>query len=212
MPYFGTRDLAGITFFAGLWGVLNATISPVFFQLFRLPFLCGVIGFAALILKVWWVRKFGAATFVGIIATTVNFMFRPDATQFLGFTAASIFFDLATSFTGHKHLFKKKLTSSITLFGLSVLSAAIAGLIIPALFMDPVILGRCGGPSAWSGLHAVGGVIGGAVGVILTNALAVRGIAAKGTKIGEARGRKDITPDRETSSSASSSEIRKCIA
>ena len=212
MPYFGTRDLAGITIFAALWGVLNATISPVFFQMFRLPFLCDVIGFAALILTVWWVRKLGAATFVGIIATIVNFMFRPDATQFLGFTAASMLFDLITSFTGHKHLFKKKLTSSITLFGLSVLSAAVAGLIIAAFFMDPVILGRWGGLLVWSGLHAVGGVIGGAVGVILTNALAVRGIAAKGTEIGEARGRKDITPDRETPSSASSLEIRTCIS
>ena len=127
MPYFGTRDLAGITIFAALWGVLNATISPVFFQLFRLPFLCDVIGFAALILAGWWVRKF------------------------------------------------------------------VAGLIIAAFFMDPVILGRWGGNIIWSGFHAIGGAIGGAVGVILTNALTVRGIAAKGTKIGEARNRKDIT-------------------
>jgi len=129
------------------------------------------------------VRKLGATTFVGIIATVVNFMFRPDATQFLGFTAASIFFDLTTSFTGHKRLFRKQLASSIALFGLSVLSAAIAGLIIAAFFMDPVILGRWGGPLVWSGLHAVGGVIGGAVGVILTNALAVRGIAANGERL-----------------------------
>ena len=98
MPYFGTRDLAGITIFTALWGVLNATISPVFFQLFRLPFLCDVIGFAALILAVWWMRKLGAATFVGVMATMVNFIFRPDATPFFGFTAASMLFDMITFF------------------------------------------------------------------------------------------------------------------
>ena len=212
MPYFGTRDLAGMTIFAALWGVLNATISPVFFQLFHLPFLCDVIGFAALILAVWWVRKFGATTFVGVIATIVNFMFRPDATHFFGFTAASMLFDVTTFFTRYKHLFKKNLADSIILFGLSVVSAAVAGLIIAAFFMDPVILGRWGGTIIWSGLHATGGVIGGEVGVILTNALTVRGIAAKGTKIGEARNHKEITTKHKDLSCASSLEIRTYIA
>jgi len=53
-----------------------------------LPFLCDLIGFAAVILAVWWVRKLGTATFIGLIATIVNFMFRPDAVHLFGFTAA----------------------------------------------------------------------------------------------------------------------------
>lgn len=64
----------------------------------------------------------------------------------------------------------------------------------------------------WSVLHAVVGVIGGAVGVILANALAVRDVATKGAKIGDSGAPKDITPARETSSSTSSLEIRTCTA
>ncbi len=185
MPYFGTRDLAGIAIFAALWGVLNATISPVFFRLFHLPFLCDLIGFAAQILAVWWVRKFGTATFVGFVATVVNFMFRPDAVHFLGFTAASILFDVITSLTGHKRLFGNRLAGSVVLFALSVFSAAVAGLIIGVFFMEPAPLQRWGGILAWSGLHAVGGIIGGVVGVVLMNALIARGITAKGMEVRE---------------------------
>ena len=182
MVHFGTRDLAGITIFAALWGVLNATISPVFFRLFHLPFLCDLIGFAALILAVWWVRKLGTATFVGFIATIINFMFRPDAVHFFGFTAASILFDVTSSLTGYGRLFEKKLLGSIVLFALSVFSAAVAGLIIGTFFMEPGPLQRWGGILAWSGLHATGGVIGGTLGVTLMNALTARGITTKAYK------------------------------
>ena len=84
-------------------------ISPVFFQLFHLPFLCDLIGFAALILIVRWLSKLGTATLVGFIATITDFMFRPDAVYFLGFAAASIVFGAVASFAGHKRLFQKKL-------------------------------------------------------------------------------------------------------
>ena len=184
MVYFGTRDLTGITIFAALWGVLNAMISPVFFRLFHLPFLCDLIGFAALILAVWWVRKLGTATFVGFIATIINFMFRPDAVHFFGFTAASILFDVIASLTGYRRLFEKKLLGSTILFALSVFSAAAAGLIIGTFFMEPGPLQRWGGILAWSGLHAIGGVIGGTIGVTLINALTARGITTRSTQEG----------------------------
>ncbi len=187
MPYFQTRDLAVITIFAALWGVLNATISPVFFQLFHLPFLCDVIGFAALILAVWWVKKLGTATFVGFIATAMNFIFRPDAFHFFGFTAASMIFDVIASLIGYSRLFQNRILGSTVLFALSVFSAAAAGLIIAAFFMEPAALGRWGGTLAWSGLHALGGAIGGAVGVSLMNALTARGITAKDTEVAEAQ-------------------------
>jgi hypothetical protein len=189
--YFETRDLAGITIFAALWGVLNAAISPVFFRLFQLPFFCDLIGFAALILAVWWVRKIGTATFVGVIATVINFMFRPDAVHFLGFTAASVLFDVIASLTGYRRLFEKRLLGSVTLLGLSIFSAATAGLIIGAFFMEPGPLQRWGGIIAWSGLHAIGGVIGGTLGVTLVNALTARGITAKSTQAGRGT-RKEI--------------------
>jgi len=181
MAYFKTRDIAGIAIFAALWGVLNVTLSPVFFRLFHLPFLCDLIGFASLTLAVWWVRKIGTATLVGIIATIVNFMFRPTAMHFLGFTAASIVFDALSFVSGYKQLFKRRILGSVILIVISIISAAVAGLIIGSFFMAPKILQRWGGVLGWAGLHAIGGIIGGIVGVSLMNALTIRGIATAET-------------------------------
>ncbi len=177
--YFQTRDLAGIVIFAALWGVLNVTISPTFFQIFHLPFACDLIGFSALILATWWTRKLGTATFVGLIALIINMMVRPTALHFFGFFAASIVFDLLTFFSGYKRIFRKRLAGAITLFAISVFSAAVAGLIIGSFFMPPQTLTSWGGIAGWAGLHAVGGIIGGAIGVTLMNALTVRGLTPK---------------------------------
>lgn len=176
MTYFKTRDVAGITVFAALWGVLNPIISPVFFQFFHLPFLCDLIGFATIILVVWFVRKVGTATLTGIIATILNLTIRPDLTNFLGFTAASIVFDVLAYLIGYKVLFRKRLLGSFCLFTISVFSATVAGIIIGSFFMDPILLQRWGGILIWAGLHAVGGVLGGVLGVTLINALTLRGI------------------------------------
>jgi len=182
MTYFKTRDIAGIAIFAALWGVLNVTLSPAFFRLFHLPFLCDLIGFASLTLAVWWVRKIGTATLVGIIATIVNFMFRPTAMHFLGFTAASIVFDVLSFVSGYERLFKRRILGSIILTAISIVSAAVAGIIIGSFFMAPKALQRWGGVLGWAGLHAIGGIIGGIVGVFLMNALAIRGIAAEASE------------------------------
>lgn len=180
MTYFESRDLAGITIFAALWGVLNVTVSPVFFTIFHLPFLCDLIGFASIILAIWWTRKLGTASLTGFIATVINFMRRPGALYFLGFTAASVLFDVLTALVGYKNVFKKQLLGMATLFSISVFSAATAGLIIGAFFMPAQALVRWGGVLGWAGLHAVGGVLGGALGVSLTSALIARGVPAKG--------------------------------
>ena len=182
MPYFETRDIAGISIFAALWGVLNVTLSPIFFNLFHLPFLCDLIGFASIILAVWWVRKVGTATLVGIIATLINFMVRPTAMHFLGFTAASIVFDLLSFTSGYNRLFKQRIVGSIILTIISIISAAIAGVIIGTFFMAPKALQRWGGVLGWAGLHAIGGIIGGIVGISIMNALAIRGITVVETK------------------------------
>ncbi len=178
VAYFATRDLAVVTIFAALWGVLNVTVSPIVFQIFNIPFLCDIIGFAALILSVWWVRKFGTATFVGLIALIINMLIRPTALHFFGFFAASIIFDVLAFLSGYK-LLEKKFLGSVSLFLISVFSAAVAGLIIGNFFMPPAALIQWGGVLGWSGLHAIGGIIGGAMGVSLTNALAARNITPK---------------------------------
>jgi hypothetical protein len=175
-PYFKTRDLAVITIFAASWGILNGVLSPIFFRIFNLPFLCDVIGFPLLILVKWYVKKFGAATLVGFIATTINFMLIPAAIHFLGFTVASIAFDVLASFIGHKRLFKKRALSSFSLLTISTFCAFIAGSIIGVFFLPSIILLRWGGVVGWAGLHAAGGYIGGILGVFLINALTSRGI------------------------------------
>lgn len=176
MTYFNTRDLAGIAIFAALWGVLNVTLSPAFFQIFHLPFACDLIGFAALILAAFWVRKLGTATFVGLIALIINVMVRPTALHFFGFFAASIVFDILVFLSGYHRIFTKRLVGSAALFIISVFSAAVAGLIIGSFFMPSPALTQWGGVVGWAGLHATGGVIGGTIGITIMNALSVRGL------------------------------------
>jgi cell shape-determining protein MreD len=144
--------------------------------MFGLPILCDMVGFATLTLTVWWIRKFGAATAVGIIATVVNFIFNPYGVHFLGFMAASIAFDIAAKLIGYDRSFSDSLFTTTSMFLASVLSAAVAGLIIGTFFMEVPALARWGGILGWAGLHAVGGIIGGSIGIALVAALAARGV------------------------------------
>ena len=176
MTYFSTRDIASVALFAGLWGVLNSIFSPIVFRMFGLPILCDMIGFATLALTVWWIRKVGAVTAVGLIATIINFMFNPSGVQFLGFTAASILFDITAKLIGYDRCFNKRLFMLASMLAVSVLSAAVAGAIIGTFFMAAPALTRWGGVLGWAGLHAVGGVIGGFIGIALVTSLTVRGL------------------------------------
>jgi hypothetical protein len=135
-----------------------------------------MVGFATLSLTIWWVRKFGAATAVGIIATVVNFMFNPYGFHFLGFTVASIVFDIAAKLIGYDWSFKNSLRATASMLPVSVLSAAVAGLIIGTFFMAAPALATWGGVLGWVGLHAVGGVIGGVIGTVLVGSLITRGV------------------------------------
>jgi len=177
MAYFNSRDVAAIALCAALWGVLNSLLSPIFFQLFQLPFLCDMLGFSSLILVVWWTRKFGAATMVGSIATVVNFVLRPDAFFFLGFTAASFVFDVLTRIIGYRNCFERIALGFISLVLASIASAFVAGSIIGLFFTSGPALARWG-VLGWAALHAVGGLIGGLIGAPLVAALVARGFPA----------------------------------
>ena len=176
MTYFSTRDIASIALFAGLWGVLNSIFSPIVFRMFGLPILCDMIGFAILALTAWWIRRFGAVTAVGLIATIINFLFNPAGVHFLGFTVACTVFDVITKLIGYDRSFKKPLFTTVSMLSISVLSAAVAGTIIGIFFMAAPALDRWGGVLGWAGLHAIGGVIGGFIGTVLVTGLAARGI------------------------------------
>jgi hypothetical protein len=182
MTYFYSREVAAIALLSALWGVLNSIFAPIVFRMFGLPILCDMVGFATLTLAVWWIRKFGVATLVGIIATIINFIFNPYGTHFLGFTVASIVFDVTARFIGYERGFKNSLFAKVSMLFVSVLSAAVAGLIIGTFFMVAPALASWGGVLGWAGLHAVGGVIGGFIGIVLVTALAARGFGRMDVK------------------------------
>jgi hypothetical protein len=181
MTYFNTRDVAAIAICAALWGVLNSIFAPIFFSMTQLPFFCDMIGFSVLTLAAWWIRKFGAITIIGILATIINFTFVPNAVHFLGFTAASVFFDLTISLVGYNRPFSKRAYTVASMMTTSIVSAALAGYIIGTFFMAGPTFVALGGVLGWAGLHAIGGVVGGAIGTSLVTGLDARKIVAKNT-------------------------------
>jgi len=174
MPYFKTRDIVAISMSAAVWGVLSSAIFPIFFTLTSLPILCEMTAFAAVIIVVWWTRKPGAATATGLVATLVNLAIRPTAMHFLGFTAASILFDGLTRLMGYKVCFGNPRTGVMGIAFASLVSSAVAGVIIGSLFMPPNLLNAAGGLTVFSALHVAGGAIGAAIGISLVRALEVR--------------------------------------
>jgi hypothetical protein len=145
-----------------------------------MPFLCDLLAFAGLILVVWWTRRFGAASLTGVVFGVLSFILRPGAIFNLAFVAAAIAFDFLTRAVGYDRMFNKAVVGSIAAVLISIVCAALAGLIIGALFMSlatfPAIL-------AFAGLHAIGGVIGGVVGAGIVTTLKARRI-----EVGAVRG------------------------
>ncbi len=175
MPHLKTRDVSAIAIGAALWGVLNSVFSPIVFRLTGLPVLCDLIGFTVLTVAAWWIRKPGAVTAIGLIATVINFAFpSSQALIFLGFTAASFVYDILARVTGYQRAFKKPTTTMATAVAISAISAAVAGAIIGAFFMAGSELAVWGGVAGWAALHAAGGLIGGAIGGTIVNMLISR--------------------------------------
>lgn len=175
LAYFTSKHIAAIAISAALYGVLSAYVAPIFWGATHLPFFCDTIGIFAFILVLWWVRKFGAVTVTGIIATIVTLTLNPYSTQFFGFTAASIVFDVLTKLVGYKNSLEKPKLSVISLLFASLVSTAIAGIIIGYIFMNQTyLITWFGGVTFFAILHATGGVIGAIVGITLTKALSTR--------------------------------------
>jgi len=109
---------------------------------------------------------------MGLIATLLNFVLRPGAVHFLGFTGASIVFDAAAVMLGYKNSLDRGLVSSVIIVMISLLSTIVAGIIIGTFFMNPMFLSKMfGGVAFFAGLHGAGGIIGGALGVIIIRGL-----------------------------------------
>jgi len=164
----GTDDVAVIAMSAAFWSVLNATLAPIFWQATRLPIFCDLLAVISLTVAVWWVRKLGAATLVGLLATLLNFILRPSALHFLGFTAASAVYDALTRGMGYERCFSGR-AGPVLLAAICTASTWVAGLIIGAFFMGGSV------PLAWfSALHALGGLLGSLLGILLVKAVEKR--------------------------------------
>lgn len=159
---------------AAFWAILNTLLSPIFWQVTHMPFLCDLLAFTSLIVVTWLTRKFGSATLTGIIASILTLIIRPAAFHMLGFIAASIVFDVLNKAIGYSNCFNKnRIVGSFILVLTSVFSGAIAGGIIGIFFMSFEALV---GIIIFSGLHAFGGLLGGLLGVILVRALEIRNV------------------------------------
>lgn len=172
MAYFNARDIFAIVMCGAIWTVVNNTLAPVVWRMTHLPFTCDLLGFVSLILVAWWTRRFGAASVTGLLVAALTLALQPDALHMLGFVTASVFFDVLTRIVGYSNCFDKLLPSVISLISFSTICAGIAGLIIASFFVEfPV------GVDLFAGLHAVGGFIGGIVGLTLVRALVARRVA-----------------------------------
>lgn len=158
---------------APLWGVLNILMSPIFWQLTHMPFLCDLLAFLSLTVVVWWTRKFGAASLTGLVVTALTLVLRPGAFHMVGFAVASMVFDISVKAAGYRNCLEEAPRGAVCLIAFSVLSAGVAGATIGTFFMGFKTL-----PSVltFAGLHSVGGFIGGAMGVVVIRALMARKI------------------------------------
>ncbi|MEM3754758.1 MAG: hypothetical protein QXE19_03625, partial [Candidatus Bathyarchaeia archaeon] len=114
---FTTKDLTAIATCSAFWTILNIIISPIFWQLTRLPFFCDLLAFISLVLVIWWTRKFGSASVVGLVVTALTLILRPAALHMLGFLIASIVFDIFAKILGYASFIEKKIISLIAMVG-----------------------------------------------------------------------------------------------
>ena len=173
MAYFTSKDIMAISIGAALWAILNVLISPIFWQLTHMPFLCDFFAFVSLVLIIWLTRKLGAASLNGFIATVLTLVLRPAAFHMLGFIVASIVFDALTRAIGYENCFRKPFRGSFIVIVISTFCAFMAGAIISSLFMAFKALTAI---LTFAGLHAIGGLIGGSLGIILVRALVIRNV------------------------------------
>jgi hypothetical protein len=94
-------DVALISIFSALWIALNLVVAPLSFALTGLPVIHVFLVFFVLLLVVWAIGKFGAASFVGVIASAIVLL-AGGPLPMVGFAASSILFDAILTLAHHK--------------------------------------------------------------------------------------------------------------
>jgi len=135
-----------------------------------------MVGVSLIIITIWGVQKLGSASMMGAIATILNFILRPGAVHFLGFTFASIVFDVLTRLISYNS-FNHRISSYVAILAISFISTLFAGFIIGNLFMNPVYLSNMYNSILFfTILHGAGGILGGIIGMIIIRSLEARRI------------------------------------
>jgi len=156
--YLGTRGVIFVGVFTALWIVLQLTLGPLGFTLFRLPIFCDMAAYFTLLLVVWILGKFGGASLVGIIGSVAILFLRPGAFNILGFAASAVLFDVLCLTIRHKA--STRLVNIVILTVVTVVSAYFAGAIIGSLFMTQLPYWSLNWAlTYWAGLHAAGGLL-----------------------------------------------------
>lgn len=168
-------DIAAIAIFSAMWAILNLTVGPLGFTLFRLPIFCDFSVYFTLLLATWTSSKKGTPSAIGIIGTLIVLAMRPGSTQMWGFLASALLFDALMIFCKHEIRFKPY-NMAIAAIATTV-SAYFAGVIIGTVFMG----GSLGWALTFWGIwHLIGGIISLIIAIPVIGALEKAGV--KGMK------------------------------
>jgi hypothetical protein len=154
---FTTQDITLISIFSALWIILNYYVAPLSFQLLHLPVGHGIIVFFTLLLTTWATGKYGAASTVGIIGSTIVLL-AGGPLPVLSFAATSLLFDAILVANHHK------LKPKVYNMGIAVLATAVAAYtagVITGIFIlnQPLQFAA----TVWSGWTLLGGILGAVV-------------------------------------------------
>jgi hypothetical protein len=150
---FRTNDIALISIFSALWIALNLIVAPLSFALTGLPVIHVFLVFLVLLLVAWTIGKFGAASFVGVIASAIVLL-AGGPLPMVGFAVCSVIFDSILILNHHK-LTAKRLSVAIAATA-TILSAYVAGNINGLFIMQlPLVFST----TVWSGENLAGAVL-----------------------------------------------------
>ena len=155
--HFTTQDIALISIFSALWIVLNYYAAPLSFQLLHLPVGHGILVFLTLLLVTWATGKYGAASAVGIIGSTIVLL-AGGPLPVLSFAVTSLLFDVILTATHHE-LKIKPYNISIAVLATAI-AAYTAGIITGVFILNQQLQYST---TVWGGWTLLGGIIGAAV-------------------------------------------------
>jgi len=151
-----SKFIAIVSLLSALSGTFQVFVAPITFQILGgLPFAHDLIVFFPIILSVWIIGRFGAATGVGIISTLIVLFLNSSLFFVVGFVIAAFIFDLLLFVVKHKVTFK--ISNILTVSLSAIISFFIGGFILGLLITSGSLQSSL---TYWAPLHTVGGAIG----------------------------------------------------